>query len=78
MKVVSLFMKVVVKRISIVTLLLFVSFTTMAQGDPGDPCPDPDLPCEVPLDTWVIFFAVLAVTVAAIHLYRRQHTALGK
>ncbi|RYZ97375.1 MAG: hypothetical protein EOP47_21815 [Sphingobacteriaceae bacterium] len=68
----------VVKSVSLVLLLLFISFVTSRAQDPGDPCPDPDIPCEVPLDSWVIVFAIAAVTVAAIHLYRRQHAAFSK
>ena len=63
------------RKISSLIIVLLTTSTVMAQ-DPGDPCPDPDLPCEVPLDTWVIFFAIMAVAVAAIYLYRRQQAVL--
>ena len=63
-------------RIVGIMLLVIITTLTVKAQDPGDPCPDPDLPCEVPLDTWVIFFAIMAVAVAAIYLYRRQQAVL--
>ena len=44
------------------------------QGDCGDTTVGPDEPC--PLDTWVIVLAIIALIFAAIHLYKKQNTAL--
>ena len=59
----------------LVALLLLMPTMTFAQGDPpADGC-DPYDGCNVPLDTWVILLAVIAVAYGAYRLHSKQRAA---
>lgn len=55
-------------------LLMLSAVLSFAQGSPCGGT-DPDEVC--PLDTWVIVFGAVAFVFAAIHLYRKQKSALA-
>lgn len=66
-------------RIVFATLVLSIFNIALlyAQTDPGAPCAGNDVDnTDCPLDTWVVFLAVIAVVLAAIYLHRKQKTPL--
>lgn len=56
-------------------LLILLPTLTFAQGDPpADGC-DPYDGCNVPLDTWVMLLALVAVAYGAYRLHSKQRAA---
>jgi len=65
------------KKIFLLTLLFLIntSFLFAQVGDDVPNCEgseDPDTPC--PLDTWVIVFAVIALIITTLYLYKKQES----
>ena len=66
------------KVLAISFLFLFNIALSYAQtGIDPNPCggvvdPDEQVPCEVPLDTWMFFLVIAAVIFGTYQLYKRQ------
>ena len=69
------------KAIGVITLfgvLLLSPVISFAQGPLPCGDSDPTIPNACPLDTWVVFLAVIAVSFAALHLHRKQKSLVPK
>jgi hypothetical protein len=63
--------------ISLLVLTALNGFAQNCEEGPGLPGEDPDgVPCDLPLDNWVVLFAVITVAFTVIYLHRKQKAAL--
>jgi hypothetical protein len=60
------------RAILILSFLLANAITLFADGPPLPGCDDPD---DCPIDSWVVAFAICALTITILHLYNKRKTA---
>jgi len=69
-------MKIFCSALILLMLNVMVGFAQTGTTGPGAPCGGTDIDADCPLDTWVIFLAVIAVVFAAIHLHKKQKAGI--
>ena len=68
-------MRLKIRYCAAIILLLLINVATL-KAQPTNPCdgqdPDDTTPCEVPLDAWVIFLAIAALSFGVWYLHKNQ------